>query len=238
MKRLACLATLLLLAGCGSAEQQGGESGKSDPSGSTTTTVGKCAADAPEVQVARTLATVDLDGDGTAESVKVTGAGGECPNTVFVKLGSRPLAAAPDDGPPVTNAFGVAVPGRAGRLLVTRSDHPRGGYQLRVYAVGTSELDELQIGRNPLVPFLATDVQEHPFSIDCGDGGLVVTEAIPHEPPGVVAAWDIRRTTYVFEGGRITPGTSAEVADNVLPNQLGQNYPDLVKHTAFASCRA
>jgi hypothetical protein len=237
MKLLACLTVLLLLAGCGSGEQKGGENGAADSSGSTPM-VGKCAADAPEVQVARTLATVDLDGDGTAETVKVTGSGGECPNTVFAKVGSRSFAAPTDDGPPVTNAFGVAIPGRTGRLLVTRSDHPRGGYQLRVYAAGPAELDELQIGGNPLVPFLATDVQEHPFSIDCGDGGLIVTEAVAHEPPGVAAAWDIRRTTYVFEGVRVTPGTTAEVADNVLPSQLGQKYPDLVRHTAFASCRA
>jgi hypothetical protein len=88
------------------------------------------------------------------------------------------------------------------------------------------------------LPFLATDVQEHPLSIDCGEGGLVVTEAVAHEPVGVVAAWDIKRTTYVVDGLHLIPGATAEVADNVLPNQLASKYPDLVRHTAFTSCRA
>jgi hypothetical protein len=190
------------------------------------------------VDVARTLATVDLDGDGTPETVKVTGGGGDCPNTVFAQVGKRYLAAPADADPPVTNAFGVAVPGRPGKLLVTRSEHPRGGYQLRVYAAGSAGLAELKTGGRSLLPFVATDVQEHPLSVDCADGGLVVTEAVPHEPPGVVAAWDVKRTTYAVDGLRLTPGATTEIADNVLPNELAKSYPDLVRHSAFTSCRA
>ena len=55
---------------------------------------------------------------------------------------------------------------------------------------------------------------------------------------GVVAAWDVQRTTYTLEDGKVTAGPTEEVADNVLPKQLAGKYPDLVEHAAFASCRA
>ena len=50
-----------------------------------------------------------------------------------------------------------------GQLLVTRADHPRGGYQLRVYAAdGRRARPSSTVDGQPLVPFVATDVQEHP----------------------------------------------------------------------------
>ena len=36
----------------------------------------------------------------------------------------------------------------------------------------------------------------------------------------------------------MTKGATKEVADNVLPKDLEAKYPDLVKHSAFESCRA
>ena len=81
-------------------------------------------------------------------------------------------------------------------------------------------------------------MQEHPLSIDCTDGGVVVTEAVAHEPHGVIFAWDIKRTSYAVEGGEVTAGATEEIADNVLPGQLAAKYPDLVKYSAFTSCRA
>jgi hypothetical protein len=239
MRHLAWLAAVLLLAGCGSADGRSGEEAKgADNTDSTSATVGKCPADAPAVQVARTIATVDLDGDGTDDAVRMTAPGGECGDTVFARLSSGYVSAPANDGPPVTNAFGVQLPGRTGQLLVTKSDHPRGGYQLRLYAAVPSGLTEVQVDGHPLVPFVATDVQEHPFSIECADGGLVLTEAVAHEPIGVVPAWDIKRTTYVVDGTSVQKGTTAEVADNVLTNQLAAKYPDLVKHAAFTTCRS
>jgi hypothetical protein len=106
-----------------------------------------------------------------------------------------------------------------------------------VYAATTRELVELTSDGQPLLPFVATDVQEHPWSVDCSDGGLVFTEAVPHEPVGVVPAWDIRQTTYTVDGGTVTKGATKEVADNVLHQDLAKKYPELAKHSAFASCR-
>ena len=127
---------------------------------------------------------------------------------VFAKVGEGFVhAQLPVGGPPVTKAFAVAVPGREGALLVTRQDHPRGGFQLSVYAAGPDGLVELKTDGHPIVPFVALDVQEHPLSVDCTDGGVVLTEAVAHKPAGVTAAWDIQRTTYAVDGGEVTkPG--------------------------------
>jgi hypothetical protein len=230
-------AALLLVAACGSDE---GSSDK-DPTKSSEAAakVGPCSTDAPGVQAAKTITTVDLDGDGQGEAVKLTKPGGRCANVLFAKVGERYVGTQLEaEQPAVSAAYGVDVPGHQGALLVTREDHPRGGFQLRVYAAGKDdELTELEVDGRSLVPFVALDVQEHPLSIDCTDGGVVVTEAVAHEPHGVVFAWDIKRTSYAVDGSEVTAGATKEIADNVLPGQLAAKYPDLVKYSAFASCK-
>src|SRR5918995_2137333 len=106
MKRLGSLPALVLsmglLVGCGSAGTENAESGgqgdKADATGVASSTVGKCSGDSPAVANARTVARVDLDGDGTAEVVKLTAGGGECANTVFAKTGEGFVSSAPVDG--------------------------------------------------------------------------------------------------------------------------------------------
>ena len=231
------LAAVLCFASCGS-EPTGGSSGAGNDEPATAK-VGQCPTDAPAVVSARTVATADLDGDGERDAVKLTAPDGDCASMLFAKLGEGFVhAQMPVGGLPLSKAFAVEVPGREGALLVTRQDHPRGGFQLRVYAAEADELVELKTDGHPLVPFVALDVQEHPLSIDCADGGVVLTEAVAHKPPGVVAAWDIQRTTYAVEDGEVTAGKTEEIADNVLPAQLKAKYPDLVDYAAFKSCRA
>src|SRR5690349_18890479 len=173
MKRLVAVAAVLVLAGCGSAEQGSGDDGK-EATTPGVAMVGGCAADAPEVQQAKPVGTADLDGDGTADQVKLTAAGGSCGNLLFAKVGTGYVATPlPADDPPVGSVFAIAPTWSEGQLLVTRADHPRGGYQLRVYAADGESLTELTVDDQPLVPFVATDVQEHPFSIDCSDDGFL-----------------------------------------------------------------
>ena len=231
------LAAILCLAACGSEPADGkSEAGKGEP---TPAKVGQCPTDSPAVVSARTVATADLDGDGKGEAIKLTAPDGDCASVLFAKLGEKYVhAQLPLDAPPLTKAFAVDVPGREGALLVTRQDHPRGGFQLRLYAAGPDELVELKVDDQPLVPFVALDVQEHPLSVDCTDGGVVVTEAVAHKPPGVIFAWDIQRTTYAVENGEVTAGETEEIADNVLPAQLRSKYPELVDYSLFKSCRA
>lgn len=252
--RLAALSVtpLLLLAGCGSAGQGGPGGGAGQGSGASEGTssagstsgpsaesvAGSCASDAPALDGARLLTHADVSGDGTAQEVRLTPPGGTCGDILFAagKTASGVQLAA--GRPPVRSAYAVQVPGHDGQLVVTRSVHPRGGYQLRVYAAAGAKLVELTRGTEPLVPFVATDVQEQPLSIDCRAGGLVVTQAVAHEPSGVLFAWDVRRTTYTLDrDARLTAGPEREVEDNVLPAQLRKEWPELVEHTAFPSCR-
>lgn len=229
------LAALPLAGGCGSAEPSSAE----QTTEAAPATVGSCPADSPAVGAAKTVASLDLDGSGGPEPVRLTAAGSDCPNVLFAEVGDRYFAAPfPGDQPPLSRAFGVALPGHQGELLVTRQDHPRGGFQLRVFAAAADRLAELRVKDRSLVPFVALDVEEHPWSIDCRDGGLVLTEAVTHEPAGVVFAWDIKRTTYSLEGAEVTAGPTEEIADNVLPEQLSTKYAELVRHAAFPTCRA
>jgi hypothetical protein len=237
MKRVALGAALLVLAGCGSAEQ-GSSDAASDPT-PTATADRVCGYGSFQ---GRRLTTADLDGDGTDEVVRLTRAAGECGPALVASAksaeGAMWVTEVSVDGPPVTGAFAITVPGDDGQLLATRADHPRGGYQLRVYAAGDEALVELEADGGTLVPFVVTDVQEHPFSIDCADGGLVLTDAVLHEPIGVAPAWDVTRTTYAVDGTTVTAGATEEVADNVPTKQLGADYPELLAHAAFESCRA
>ena len=232
------LVTVLCLASCGSSETEKSGSGaaRDEP---TSAKVGQCPADSPAVVSARTIATADLDGDGKGEAVKLTEPDGDCANLLFAKVGEGFVhAQMPVGGPPLSKAFAVEVPGREGALLVTRQDHPRGGFQLRLYAAGRDGLVELKTDDHPIVPFVALDVQERPLSVDCADGGVVLTEAVAHKPPGVIFAWDIQRTTYAVQGGEVTAGETEKIAEKVLPAQLKTKYPDLVDYSAFKSCRA
>lgn len=231
-------AALVLLTGCGSGEA--GTRGSPRPASQPASPSGSpdaCAAPSPGTF--RILGTADMDGDGTPDRVG-TGTPDGCPPALVVDLGSDPAVAAPlpTEQPPIRSVFGVDVPGRQGSLLVTRQDHPRGGFQLRAFGLADGELEELQIEGRSLVPFVALDVQEHPWSIDCEDGGVVFTEAVASESAGGRAAWDIRRTAYNIDGNEVTAGPTKEIAGNVLPKQLAAKYPQLVRHTAFPSCRA
>lgn len=241
LRTLPALAVVLILAlaGCGSAatSRDGGSAVEGEPTGtsSPSETRSGCSAvtggSSPQ-------GAVDVDGDGTSEAVVVVPESA-CGGPILQAGNGQdpPRTDLPADEPPVTQIFGVRVPGRAGELVVTRATHPRGGFQLRVYAAEGSRLVELQRGSEPLVPFVATDVQEHPLSVGCAENALVVTEAVAHEPAGIAYAWDVRRTAYSLDGATLTAGPTQEIADNVLPAQLTKGWADLVRHTAFAGCR-
>jgi hypothetical protein len=242
------LVVVAVLAGCGSEEQPDGDSASdgrtsASPTPSSSASPDACDQSEEGIVVTRNLAKVDVDGDGTRDQVGlVEPATSECPPMVSVNLaagsvGPGVLAPIPAGEPPVRAAFAVAIPGHTGELVVTRQVHPRGGFQTRVFALAGDELVQLEVDGRPLVPFVATDVQEHPVSIDCGDNLITVTEAVAHEPAGVMFAWDVKETTYALQGATVTAGPTREVADNVLPAQLKERFPELGKNAVFPSCR-
>ncbi len=184
---------------------------------------------------ASAVALLVLSGCGSAEETnKDTAAGAQESSSPAPSPTGTPSA--PADEPPVSATFEISVPGLPNPLLVTKQAHPRGGFQLRVFSPEGSTWTELQVDGHSLIPFVATDVQEQPLTVDCADGSIVITKAVAHKPAGVAFAWDIQQTSYAVEGGQVTAGETKEIADNVLPQQLKAKYPGLVKHEAFKSC--
>src|SRR4051812_8243396 len=121
----------LLLAGCGSGSSpDNADSG----GGAVSAKVGTCRADSTSIQQAKMVAATDVDGDGKADPVSLTAVDGKCPDVLFAKVSGGYLSTQlPSGQPPVTSVFGIDLPGRDGSLLVTRQDHPRGGFQVRVF---------------------------------------------------------------------------------------------------------
>ena len=175
-------------------------------------------------------AEVDLDGDGSPDKVLITRDDAACPGVLFTTVKDRRYSAKVRDlaGLDLTSATRVSLPGRQGDLLALRAEHPRGGFQVQVYAFDDA-LGEVTAAGQPVVPFVATDTTDSYLSVTCADGALVVRQAVAHEPPGIVFAWDVRETRYAVDGLRATRGATREVADNVLDPQLGKEFPD-VKH--------
>jgi hypothetical protein len=245
LSELAVLVTLAALAGaCGDdgsagSSAEGADRAASSPSAAAEVAgdVAGCAPDSAAVTAARRVAEADLDGDGTPEEVRLTTTGSECSGVLFAEVGDGFVwGRVPPGGPPVRASFGVGL-GEGSDLLVTRQEHPRGGFQVRVLARSGDRLVELEReGGETLVPFVATDVLEHPVTIDCERGALVVTEAVAHEPPGVRATWDVRRTTYEVADGEARAQGTEEIADNVGDAQLEKDFPELGARTMFAGC--
>ena len=175
-------------------------------------------------------AEVDLDGDGSADKVLLTRADGPCPGVLFTTVKDRLYSAKVRDpaGLELSSATRVSLPGREGDLLALRAEHPRGGFQVQVYGFDDA-LGEVTTDGQPVVPFVATDATDSYLSVSCADGELVVRQAVAHEPPGIVFAWDVRETRYAVDGLRATRGATTEVADNILDPRLGRDFPD-VKH--------
>jgi hypothetical protein len=216
MKRVlaaASLAALLVLAGCGSADEQGNAAApdkeptkaQEEPSASPSERVCQYSDG-----VGRRIGRADLDGDGKAEVVRLYPARGECPPAAMID-GTFLTASLPADEPPVTSAFAIAPSWADGQLLVTRSEHPRGGYQLRIFTLDGDDLTELTVDGQPLVPFVATDTSQPATTVACSDDGFVVGTGND-------------TTAYAVDGTRVT-------ADGKAARTPAAQAP-------FADCRA
>jgi hypothetical protein len=223
---LGCLVTL---AGCGSAPAPSAKSFASQKSSAA----GACASDHAAFAQARPAGSVDVDGDGSADAVKVTSGSQECPARLIAHAASGYVGGELPPGDPATpKVFGVRLAGHHGDLLVTQQDHPRGGYQLHVFANGPDGLVELKNGDQPLVPFVATDTRPIPYTVDCAKGSIIVDQAVA-KPGGT---WDLRESTYSVQGVTSASTASKVVAGRLSPKRIDQLMP--VGKAVFPSCRS
>lgn len=125
-------------------------------------------------------------------------------------------------------AWGAA--GASGGSVLVRVDggfHPRGGYQPHLYLVGPDAVREVTVDGGPVVPFVATDGGMAPLAVRCGDGTIEVVTATTAEPPGVVLAWDVRRTTYTLSADGARRRGPSSLEEDVADPLLRRDMPEL-----------
>ena len=88
------------------------------------------------------------------------------------------------------------------------------------------------------MPFVATDGGAAPMAATCvGDGEIGVLTATTSEPPGVILAWDVQRTTYRLEGHQAVLVGTKQVRDHAADPTLRKEMPELFEPDAFfADC--
>jgi hypothetical protein len=229
---ISALLVLVLLGGCGE-EQPGTAPGRPAQ-------WGDCTVDAFDRAGGREVAT--LSGGGTENaSVRLVPAGdGPCAGGLVARTGAGVdgLDAGGLDLD-VRSAQVVDLEGGGELLLVNGGSHPRGGFQPHVFAL-SGGLHEVQVDGNPLLPFVATDGGGTPATATCrDDGGVDVLAATTSEPPGVVLAWDVQRTSYRLEHGEATRIGTKQVRDHTADPVLRDEMPTLFEPDGFFSdCRS
>ena len=233
MRRLLVVLALVpsvALAGCGSltGSDDGAADGSGPPSGAPGQAWGDCtqeafeAADSPATTLRHdgwgTDMQLKLPSDGPcAGALVASGPGG----VVGVDVGSDEL-----DGSSVS----VLDAGPLGGSVLVRVDggmHPRGGFQPHLYLVGPDAMREVTVNGHPVVPFVATDGGMAPLAVRCGDDTLEVLSATTAEPPGVMLAWDVQRTTYTLSGDGSQEQGSASLEEDVADPLLRRDMPEL-----------
>jgi hypothetical protein len=122
-------------------------------------------------------------------------------------------------------------------LLVNGGVHPRGGFQPHLFVLADGVHEVMDDG-NPLLPFVATDGGAAPMTATCvGDEEIGVLTATTSEPPGVILAWDVQRTTYRLEGHQAVLVGTKQVRDHAADPTLREEMPELFEPDAlFADC--
>ncbi len=222
------VAALLGLAGCGSQSSTG-----EPPSATGTPTLfGDCRADDPSLEQAAVLADVDLDGSGVPAEVGWVPpeTASPCSGSLVATLDGEVTALRLGDTVLEADSARVVQLSGSGRqlLLVHADQHPRGGYDLRLFGADEGRLGEaLQDGR-PLLGFVATDGGAAPATATCTpEGGIALFEARTHEPPGIVLAWDVYRTTYSLDGMTAVRVGEDQVRDGIADPTLRKEMPQL-----------
>lgn len=212
------------LAACGDAEDATG----------TTPTGGPCTS----VPVAAPALQLDLDGDRSPDDVHQVDAEGTCPKGLLAVVGEHADRAPVEDALPVTALAAITLPGHTGEVVLATQTHPRGGAQQRLFGYADDDFAEMTPDGEPILEFVATDAPTEHVSAACTADGFEVTEAVAHQPIGIVPAWDVYRTSYTVDGNTVTAGPRTEIEDNVLDDELAEQYPEVVAGSMFENCRA
>jgi hypothetical protein len=238
---LGTVALSLGLAACGSA-QPGGQQGAS--SAPDVRLFGDCRAGDPALAEADVVAQANLDADGARTEIGYVSprVDGPCAGALVTTLDGAPAAVRLPDAPPsLHDPVVIELRGTDRELLMLHGrPHPRGGYPVHLYGAAHGAIAEVLADGRPVVGFVATDGGAAPATASCtSDGGIATWMGIAHQPPGVVLAWDLWRTTYTLKGTTATKSSRDLVREAVADPLLRRDMPELFDPGAiFADCRA
>lgn len=220
-----------VLVGCGDSPKAQGP-GQDDPA----VMVGACSAKDAAVTDAQEVATLDLDGNGSDETLRLA-TEAPCADTLFA-ISEDQVWSTPVDPAAFEEAARVITrPGEEAELLLVSTSHPRGGFQAKLYGAAGAELGELQVDGKPLLDFVATDVEMPGTAARCGeDGSLVVMTAGPAETSGGEMAYDVFEQSFSVDGLTAAAGERTTVAQALTDPQIRQRYPELLDNTLFEDC--
>lgn len=159
--------------------------------------------------------------------------GGPCANGLVLQHGASVLGTDVSgmDLDPATVRV-VRLHGRLPLVVAESRPHPRGGVQPHLFVMRGGYLAEVVHDGAPVVPFLATDGGGQPVTATCEPGQrIAVWTATAHQPPGIVLAWDVRKTVYDLSGGNTHQESSRLVevatADPLMRKKMPQLFnPD------------
>jgi hypothetical protein len=189
------------------------------------------------------VVSADLDGDGAREAVRLVRSGpAGCSGVLVSTVGGVTVG---------TDVAGLDVVGTGAAAIRLRGPHApdlvllssrglaRGGAQPHLFgAGGPSGLREVTSNGNAVLPFVATDGGAAPTTALCTrDGGIAVDTASTAEPPGIVLAWDVSRTSYDVRDGLAVNPRSRTLATDVADPVLRAGRPELFGDRLFDSCR-
>src|SRR4051794_4543742 len=233
MRALGVILAMLIAAGCGW-DRGSNPAEATGYRGCTTSDV---------VGDGKVVARADLDGTDGLEPVRLVGATHRrCRNSLVAVVGGRLVGT--DVGRLHLNPSGAQVVHLRGEaaadlVLLWSEPHPRGGSQPHLFGRGgPGGLSEITLDGHPLLPFVATDGGGSPMSAACTrPGGIAVFSAVAHQPPGIVLAWDVTRTTYDIHDGRAVAVGSSLVEKAAADPALRRSRPELFSGELFANCR-
>jgi hypothetical protein len=248
MRTVGILLAAVALAAAGCGPQGAGSDGATDEAvaGSSTSPAawGACTIGAFGATQSRQVGQLDGGGEAPVPVRLVESSSGPCAGGLVARTGRglvgvdvAGLGLEPGTARVVT--LKDPAPGEAAELLLVHGgSHPRGGYQPHLFVLSDG-LHEVRVDGHPLLPFVATDGGGTPATARCGDHGTVeVLAATTSEPPGVILAWDVRRTTYRLHGGEAELLGTAQIRDHAADPVLRKELPQLFEpDRLLADCR-
>jgi len=185
------------------------------------------------------LVHADLDADGDAEGVRLTGSGaGACAGSLTAEVDGTVVGISVRTLDLVAQQA-IVVPLTAKRdvVLVRSRTSSTGQWQPHLFGLDGGSLSELTDGGRPVLPAVHTSRGSAPMDATCTpSGGIAVLTAKAHQPPGIILAWDVTRTAYDVRGDRAVRTGNPMVKEAAADPLLRKEMPGLYDGRLFADC--